>query len=235
MATRQSLSALPATLTGLTGVIVVAIAHPGKGQGATHLTIAAALTLCSLAFALISLPGPHARRTLSVTAFVSATMGAVMTFGLIRAERESVNALKCPWHLSQIGLALYMYSKSHDGKLPPSLETLVTTSLLSPESLVCDLGPDTPAHGDGPALAADLARPGHDSYIYLGANKSSNDFGPDDIVAYDRPENHDNVGANIVTGDGHTEWLPLASLQDALTHRNPTSTQPTSRPQQPIK
>ncbi len=227
MATRQFTFALLATLTGLTAILAAAVAHPGKGAGATNLIIAATLTLCSFGFALISLPGPHARRTLSVTAFASAVMGTAMTLNLIRAERQGVNALKCPWHLSQIGLALTLYSQSHDARLPPTLETLVTATLLSPESLVCDHTADTPARGQGPALADDLARPGHDSYIYLAADRKLEEFGPDDILAYDRPENHNNEGVNILAADGHAEWIPLPALHEALTRRKPAPTQPT--------
>ena len=105
----------------------------------------------------------------------------------------------------------------------------MTSSTLAPESLVCDHSPDTPARGTGADLAADLARPGHNSYIYLGANQNFADFRPDDILAYDRPSNHDNQGVNILAADGHSEWILLGSLRDELARRRPQPTQPASR------
>lgn len=43
-------------------------------------------------------------------------------------------------------------------------------------------------------------------YIYLGEGKT-NSAGPEDILAYEKPDIHGRDGFNILYGDGHVEFV----------------------------
>src|SRR6516225_4992316 len=82
---------------------------------------------------------------------------------------ETANRVKCASNLRQIGQSIQIYAESHGGQYPDSLATLLLTTDLAAECLVCPSSNDEKSPGGTPAeQAANLQSRGHLSYIYLG-------------------------------------------------------------------
>ncbi len=78
---------------------------------------------------------------------------------------------------------------------------------MQPDTLVCWESNDEAAYGPTTqAILADLHRPGHLSYIYLGQGLTKATVTADTVIAYEPLSNHGNKGMNILFGDGHAEW-----------------------------
>lgn len=126
----------------------------------------------------------------------------------LQAARFELKARRCPSNLRQIGLAMLMYANDHGGQIPPTPDLLLDPAAdgVRSEEFVCPFTHDHPASGKTAAeLRADLARPGHNSYVFTGLTGQFNDLTIDHVLAYDRPGNH--TGANVLYGDGHGVWL----------------------------
>jgi prepilin-type processing-associated H-X9-DG protein len=79
--------------------------------------------------------------------------------------------------------------------------------------LVCPSSRDEPAEGATTAkILADLAKPGHVSYVYRAAGLR-NDQPQGALLMHENPTNHKGVGGNALYGDGRVEWLLAAELQ----------------------
>ena len=135
--------------------------------------------------------------------------------------RQRSGRQPCASNLRQIGQALLLYSMDHDGRIPDRLEDLITgTDALSATGLICPDGPD---------------RPGQCSYDYIGAGRMLDDFGPDDIVAFEPPHNHQSDGGYALFGDGHIEYVyPAGKLRENIARVRqklttlPSTTQPST-------
>jgi prepilin-type processing-associated H-X9-DG protein len=44
------------------------------------------------------------------------------------------------------------------------------------------------------------------SYVYMGGNLTTRTAGADTIVIYEKPDDHQNQGINMLYGDGHVDW-----------------------------
>lgn len=130
----------------------------------------------------------------------------------------------CASNLRQIGQALAMYAEANGGRYPSDLEGFAISGTLEPQVLICPDGSDTPAKGATPAeLAAEFRQAGHVSFVYLGRGRRAADFTADDVLAYDRPTDHDGTGSNILCGDYHVEWVPTGILNQMLAQPHPTT------------
>jgi prepilin-type processing-associated H-X9-DG protein len=149
-------------------------------------------------------------RALIVIGIIAAMVSILLpVLNWIRDGRFQQAARRCPSNLRQIGLAMQMYANDHGGQIPPTLDLLVEVpvDLLSPESFVCPFSPDHAAAGRSTAeLRADLARPGHNSYVFTGLTGRFNSLTAGHVLAYDNPANHGGT-ANVLFGDGRVEWL----------------------------
>ena len=136
-------------------------------------------------------------------------------------SREGANRVKCASNMKQIGLAAIMYANDHGGQFPDDLAALLRTQDLVPAVFVCPSGKEAPASGETTqAVLAEMGRPGHVSYVYVGKGLTVNSP-PDSIVLYELPTNHPddsmsavktgdeppNDGMNVLCADGHVEWL----------------------------
>jgi prepilin-type processing-associated H-X9-DG protein len=91
---------------------------------------------------------------------------------------------------------------------PDSLATLLLSTDLTAECLICPSSNDEKAPGATPAeQAANLQSHGHLSYIYLGNGLTTTTATSTTPVAYEPLMNHDDDGTNILFGDGHVEWF----------------------------
>lgn len=121
--------------------------------------------------------------------------------------RPVANRAKCQNNLRQIGAAIQIYQSQNAGTYPPSFDELLQAGLLEPANLVCSESNDEPAYGPTTrAILADLHRPGHLSYIYLGQGLTNLTATADVLIAYEPITNHGGSGMNLLFGDGHAEW-----------------------------
>ena len=134
---------------------------------------------------------------------------------------------RCGNHLQKIGIALLIHGRDHGGRYPMQLEDLVKPNLLQPVSLTCPFTTDMPA-----ANEAELARGGHNSFVFRAAGRAASEIGADEIVVHEPLTNHAGEGAMALFGDGHVEWLTPMDLTKMLS-RDPApsaATTPATRP-----
>jgi prepilin-type processing-associated H-X9-DG protein len=139
--------------------------------------------------------------------------------------RPPAQVAKCASNLRQIGLALMFYANSHNGHLPDDIGELISEDLAT-EVFVCpstsderaDVGPTTQQ------TAANIASPGHLSYIYLGKGKT-NAESSDTVLAYEPlghhpPANGVAGGSNVLFGDGRVIFIPTAPMKHLIQQLN---------------
>ncbi|HEX4795285.1 MAG TPA: hypothetical protein VH370_15930 [Humisphaera sp.] len=225
-------SCIAATVAGLIGFT---FAHAtGKGEGNGVMLTTAILLLLAILLMMNGVLLFRRERISLVFSLHLIAFGALGLNAMLQYARASSNRVPCASNLRQIGLAMILYAQAHQDRLPSSIEELALSGDLVPENLVCPESKDTIATGKSEPLAIELARPGHNSYAYLGAGHHLADFGSGDILAYERQPNEGN-GGNILGGDGHVEWLigsaNLAARVAEMKQRLAASTQPTTRRQ----
>jgi len=119
--------------------------------------------------------------------------------------------LKSATNLSQIGKAISMYCDDNGGVYPDSFQTIFFNEDLPSDVFVSPRTSDTPATGQTPQEISDqLISGGHLSYVYLGRGLSTKTVTPTTVVAYERLIPSSN-GTNVLYGDGHVEWVDLAT------------------------
>ncbi|MDQ3440821.1 MAG: hypothetical protein M3478_10780 [Planctomycetota bacterium] len=134
---------------------------------------------------------------------------------------------RCGNHLQKIGTALLIHERDHGGRYPMQLEDLVKPDLLQPVCLTCPFTTDTPA-----ANGAELARSGHNSFVFRAAGRVASEIRADEIVAHEPLTNHAGEGAMALCGDGHVEWLTPTGLTERLA-RDRATPAATTRATQP--
>jgi hypothetical protein len=136
----------------------------------------------------------------------------------IGRPREVANRVKSASNLRQIGLAILLYSNDNGGAFPDSFRTLLLNEDITSVVFVNPESNDSPAVGPTTQAVADqLATPGHVSYVYIGNGLSAKTVTPDTIVAYEMLP-FTNSGANILFGDYHVDFVPLAKVTKIIAH-----------------
>jgi prepilin-type processing-associated H-X9-DG protein len=114
---------------------------------------------------------------------------------------------RCASNLRQIGQGIMLYANDHHGRYPAKLSELYTDADLSATVFICPASDDTPPAGPTTQhILADFAKPGHYSYIYLGAGMTESTLNDGAILAYENPGNHAGGSMNFLYGDGHVNW-----------------------------
>jgi prepilin-type processing-associated H-X9-DG protein len=85
---------------------------------------------------------------------------------------------------------------------------------MSPEVFVCPSGNTAVPGGLNPQQQAKWVDENSD-YIYLGATMKAN-MDSETILAYEKPNNHDNQGVNVLFNDGHVDWYPMPVFEQVL-------------------
>src|SRR5439155_1160890 len=152
--------------------------------------------------------------TMSVAA--PALMLSILLPSLNRA-RETANRVKCASNERQIGMAIMLYANENKGKYPPDLGTLLRTQDITVEVFTCPSSGNTipPEVKTGPMDVQVAWVNGSASYVYLGAGMK-NTAGAEQVVAYEKEDDHDQDGMNILYGDGHVEWQPMFRAREEL-------------------
>src|SRR5205814_1949600 len=116
----------------------------------------------------------------------------------------------------QIGQAILLYSNDNKGKYPPDLGTLLLTQDITAQVFVCPSSSnEVPSEVKTVNDAAKWAND-NSNYVYLGAALNNNTAGPETVVLYEKDDDHDGDGMNLLFGDGHVEWANLASAKQLI-------------------
>jgi prepilin-type processing-associated H-X9-DG protein len=141
----------------------------------------------------------------------SALMGSIMLPSLNRA-RETANRVKCASNLRQMGQAMLLHSNENRGKYPDTLGELLKQDITL-EVFVCPSHENqVPPQLNGANLDAKMAWVNENAdYVYLGAGKTTRSPA-DQVVIYERFENHDSDGINMLYADGHVEFHVMRNV-----------------------
>lgn len=149
----------------------------------------------------------------------------------IQRAREQANRVKCASNLRQVGQAIFIYASVNGGRFPDRLDKLLPYA--GSNVFVCPSCNDSPAPGSTPQIqASNLYAGGHLSYVYAGAQLSTNASvgnAPTTVVMYEPLANHRDA-INVLYADGSVRLLarPLANAMIAALP--PAATQPATGP-----
>lgn len=121
----------------------------------------------------------------------------------IPRDGDSAWRVKCASNLRQIGIAMELYAKDHQGNAPDSFATLLSNTDLVPEVFLCSQG----AARMPPNRTAFTGSPADCDYVYL-ADGVTLPASADTILAIERDTNHEDGNMNVLFGDGRVEWMP---------------------------
>ena len=146
------------------------------------------------------------------------------------AARESALRSKCAANLWQIGQGVMLYAEKNGGKLPMGFDPLISDVQLSTDLFVCPGSADEKAIGaDVRATLADFGEKGRCSYVYVGAGMTNRVKG-DVVVAYERFENHDKGGMNVLYVEGRVKGVGKEEAEHVIkeleARRNPPNPKP---------
>jgi len=124
----------------------------------------------------------------------------------LNQAKERANRVKCASNMRQVGQGMLLYANDHKGKYPDTLGQLVEADI-NPLVFVCPSGNTAPPP---PEIQRDAKKVAewintNSDYVYLGAGLTNN-TPADQILAYEKLNDHDQQGMNLLFGDGHVEW-----------------------------
>lgn len=148
----------------------------------------------TLSYGSWPLPGSPA---VSVNAATVATAVSVLLPSLSRA-RELSKRTVCAANMRGMGQGLYIHAMDHDSRFPKKLGELIEANLLTPRQFTC---PSTTAVPHEHPTEKQLT----ECYVYIpGQTTESN---PTNVVIYERFDNHQKEGVNVLFQDGHVEFI----------------------------
>lgn len=108
-----------------------------------------------------------------------------------RTVADRVDRNNCRYNCGDIARAVFEYADLH-GVFPPDFQAVLAMPSHSPFSVVC------PATSDiEPKRPADVAVPGHCSYVYVGSALTKG-CGLDCVIAFEDPANHGLRGGHVI-------------------------------------
>lgn len=118
-------------------------------------------------------------------------VSAVM-FPLIRYSHMRMDRTGCENNLQQIGLALYIYAREHNGKFPEDIKTLYIEEYLADKKVV-----DCPASNK-------TGTPEDPDYTYTAGLTVRDPSGT--VILEDESDNHPSGGRNVLYVNGAIVW-----------------------------
>jgi prepilin-type processing-associated H-X9-DG protein len=156
-----------------------------------------------------------------MTVGVTALATSILLPSLNRA-RETANRIKCATNERQMGMDCLLWANNHNGHYPASIADILTQDP-QPQIFLCpSSNTSLPANAKAmapEALAAWLTD--HGDYVYVGAGSNAASTGADQIIVYEKPENH-GQGMNILFGDGHVEFVKIANAVQLINDQHKT-------------
>jgi prepilin-type processing-associated H-X9-DG protein len=132
-------------------------------------------------------------------------LGTSILLPSLNRARETANRVKCASNLRQIGQACLLYSNENRGKYPNDIAEIIRTQDITPQVFVCPSTGTTLPRGLQPAQLAQWTQE-NSNYVYVGKGLK-NSATAETVVCYEKLEDHDNDGINVLFGDGHVEFI----------------------------
>lgn len=124
--------------------------------------------------------------------FVIVIIIMVLMMPFIRRSMERTDNILCANNLRNMGLALYIYAKEHNGSFPSTLKALYDGQYLADEKTM-----NCPA-------SVSVGTPESPDYIYTsGVSVRSPSL---DVLARDKAKNHPQKGKNVLYVSGAVAW-----------------------------
>lgn len=139
----------------------------------------------------------------------------------LNRARETANRVKCASNLRMMGQATLLYGTNHQNAYPPDQGTMLDQVDLVPEMFICPSASEADAGSGIPREEWSAWANEHSHYVYLGAGMKLTETDAATVIAYDRPQNHDDEGINVLFGDGHVSWLNLNDAREIILAQNP--------------
>ena len=111
------------------------------------------------------------------------------------------------FHFRQIGQAILLYTNENHDQYPDTFGTLLLNEDISSDIFICPSTTDTTAQGPmTQAIVNELARGGHESYVYLGKGMTVATTPANAVIVYEPLSNHQ-TGMNVLLADGHVKFV----------------------------
>ncbi|MFH1553245.1 MAG: prepilin-type N-terminal cleavage/methylation domain-containing protein [Candidatus Omnitrophota bacterium] len=124
--------------------------------------------------------------------FVIVIIVAALMTPFIRYSSKRTEKIVCANNLQNIGLAIYIYAREHNGNFPASLKTLYDEQYLADQQLL-----DCPA-------SKNIGTPESPDYVYTdGLSIKDPSLLP---LVRDKADNHPQGGGNILYVNGAVVW-----------------------------
>ncbi len=121
--------------------------------------------------------------------------------------RETTRRIACQNNLKLIVLGQKDYANDHNGQYSEKLSDLYPKYVTRLEIFTC------PSAG-GPKISSKEQIDSKTSYVLrIGLTDSSPG---DEVLMYERPENHRQEGGNVAYVNGDVAWLPADDLEDII-------------------
>ncbi|MFH1664705.1 MAG: type II secretion system protein [Candidatus Omnitrophota bacterium] len=127
-----------------------------------------------------------------VLVFAAVFIMGYLLMPFVKSINRNMERTICSNNLREIGLALYIYAREHDGKFPPGIKTLYDEQYLNDEKMLNCPGSKEQGFLEDP------------DYIYI-AGLSVRDPSTK-ILLRDKAKNHSSGGQNVLYVNGSVEW-----------------------------
>jgi prepilin-type processing-associated H-X9-DG protein len=159
--------------------------------------------------------GKAALLSVGIAVAVVGLLLALLVPPLSRA-REQSRRTACSQNMRQLGAAMMIYASVNGGRFPDRIDRLL--AYVPSATLACPSTEHTAASGQTPqAQAADIARGGHLSYVYVGdAYSTRSPANPAATITLYEPLGDHGDGVHALYADGHVAYLSAAAAAVAI-------------------
>ena len=135
----------------------------------------------------------------------------------LNKARETANRAKCASNMHQIGLGILLYSNDNKQNYPDDLGVLAKSEQLAADVFLCPSGTGSAPENYATMIDNEKATwvNEHTDYVYLGKGLTST-VEAAHIVLYEKDGLHGRDGMNILFGDGHVEFIPIARAKQMI-------------------